>query len=536
MTDARPLAMARALCLAALAAFAGLVVFIIVMRIRYPFELEWTTGAMLDHVERVRDGKPLYVAPSAEWTPFLYPPLYYWVCAQLTRVLPELIACRLVSVVSTLGTTALVYAIARRVGASRFASFASALLYVACFGFTLQWYDIERPDSLFVLLVAGSALTLLSSERIAAAAIAGAILGIAFFVKQPATTFLLIVPIALAVTKRARHAAAMAAGAAAVGLPLFAWASSGTEGWFWFYCFTLPASHGVEAKYFTLFFVSDISHAMVLTLGTAAVVAHAIRDRTNVRHVAFAAYVAAGFLASASSRMHLGGWPNVLMFWTVFACPAVGWALDRILANASSTLASIALASMALQAGAFAPDPNESIPGKKDAAYAESLLSRVRQLERGGEVLVLGRGHMTAHRHAHHNALLDAVHAGQPFPNDLREPRKYHAVVVDDPARWDLEGMPREEGALLVLIGKSYFIAERLDDRRPPPVVGYPTMPRWVLRPRENPLRGSDVEVWRRLRVEAGFAERNMRAAQASPDAWSEGLDIEQLAERADAP
>jgi hypothetical protein len=381
------------------------------------------------------------------------------------------------------------------------------------------------------MLLAASAWVLLSWEHVGATAAAGAILGVAFFVKQPAATFIVLVPIALAAMNRRKHAAAMVGGSLAVALPLYAIIARGTQGWFWFYCFVLPAAHGMEPKYFTLFFVSDVSHALVLTLATAAALAHAVREK-EPKHSAFAAYLLAGFIAAASSRMHNGGWPNVLMFWTVFACPAVGWAIDRVTGAVPSA---IALAAIALQAGAFAPDPNEAIPKAKDTAYAESLASRVEQLERGGEVLALGRGHLTARRHAHHNALLDAVHAGQPFPDDIVHP-KFRAVVLDDPARWDLDGMPREEGALIVLLGRSYFIAERLDDRRPAPVVGYPTMPRWVLRKRETPLVGSEADVWRRLRIEAGFAERNMRAAQATSEAWSEGLDIEQLAERADAP
>ena len=519
-----PVKIARWLCMLALAAFAGLSLFLIFSRITWKYELEWTTGAMLDHVERVREGKPLYVAPSAEWTPFLYPPVWYWVCAAVSKVVPEVFACRLVSLFSALGTAATISAICRRLGVTRFSSIAAALLYLGCFGFTLQWYDIERSDSLFVLLLALSAWALLSSNRLAP--LAGAILGIAFFVKQPASTFIVFVPVALAALKKRKEALAMVAGTLATAIPLYVFIAKGTSGWFWVYCFSLPAAHGMEPKYFTLFFVSDVSKALVLTLATGVAIFTAIRDR-DPKLATFAAYLGAGFVAAASSRMHNGGWPNVLMFWTAFACPAVGWAIDKIASP-------VVLAAVALQAGAFAPDPNESIPGKKDTAYAEALASRVKQLELGGEVLVLGRGHLTSHRHAHHNALLDAIHAGQPFPDDIVHP-KFHAVLLDDPARWDLEGMPKEEGQLIVLLGKNYFIAERLDDRRPAPVVGYPTMPRWVLRKRESPLAGSsDTEIWRRLRIEAGFAERNMRAAQASSDAWSEGLDIEQLAERAD--
>jgi hypothetical protein len=68
----------RVVLAAALVAHALMAVFVIASRIRYPHDLEWMTGSVLDHVERVRNGVPVYTAPTARWIPFLYPPLFYW--------------------------------------------------------------------------------------------------------------------------------------------------------------------------------------------------------------------------------------------------------------------------------------------------------------------------------------------------------------------------------------------------------------------------------------------------------------------------
>ncbi len=38
-------------------------------RLGYQCELEWMTGSVYDHIERIRDGKSVYTAPSLEWTP-----------------------------------------------------------------------------------------------------------------------------------------------------------------------------------------------------------------------------------------------------------------------------------------------------------------------------------------------------------------------------------------------------------------------------------------------------------------------------------
>src|SRR5215472_15815165 len=84
----------RAAALAVTLAVAVDVVVIIAARIGYPYEVEWMSGAILDHVERVRNGAPLYGPPSAAFTPFIYTPGYYWVCAWVSRALPEQMACR----------------------------------------------------------------------------------------------------------------------------------------------------------------------------------------------------------------------------------------------------------------------------------------------------------------------------------------------------------------------------------------------------------------------------------------------------------
>ena len=50
-------------------------------RIFYPFDLEWMEGGMLLHGLRVMEGKNLYVEPTSEFIPFIYPPLYSWLLA-----------------------------------------------------------------------------------------------------------------------------------------------------------------------------------------------------------------------------------------------------------------------------------------------------------------------------------------------------------------------------------------------------------------------------------------------------------------------
>src|SRR5262249_52665499 len=58
-----------------------------VMRMGYPFELEWLEGITLEHVRRILAGQPIYVAPSLSFVPLNYTPLFFQVSAGVAAVL-----------------------------------------------------------------------------------------------------------------------------------------------------------------------------------------------------------------------------------------------------------------------------------------------------------------------------------------------------------------------------------------------------------------------------------------------------------------
>ena len=65
-------------------------------RVGYPYDLEWMEGGMLVHGHRVLNGEGLYVPPSLDFIPYIYPPLYSWVLAAFGAVF-GLWACRLLA-------------------------------------------------------------------------------------------------------------------------------------------------------------------------------------------------------------------------------------------------------------------------------------------------------------------------------------------------------------------------------------------------------------------------------------------------------
>jgi hypothetical protein len=478
---------------------------------------------MLDHVERFTLGKPLYAAPSMQWTPILYPPGYFWLCAQLGRVMSLAIACRLVSVTSSALTTALVFVIARKLGASRFFSAVGSLLYLGCFGFVMQWFDAQRVDPLFLALAMTSALVALDSENVLRAAIAGLILGLAFFVKQQSAIFLVVVPAVLFSLRRAKHALAMAGAGALVIAPGYAWLQASSHGWFSYYVLHLPSTHGIEPKFIPGFVIYDLGRGIALVFGTAAALAalgRAIAGRLRKQPIeatpalVLSAFLLAAFVASTTTRLHPGSWDNNLIHWTAFACPAFAGVASRLAARAQSFACALA----ALQVVYFAPDPRRSIPTEQSRRASADVERRVHDLEAHGEVVLLTRGHVTTKRHAHYQALNDLLIAGDPLPDDFRAAiaaRAYAAFIVDEIERLDLAQPFGTRPDIFDLIAANYFVAERLPDA-PLPIIGHGSVPRWILRPRTKPLVLDHDGLVRRLAHEARLATST-----------SEGLDIE---------
>jgi len=150
-------------------------------RLHYPFEIDRMESGMLTSVWRLRHGYPLYSAPSLEWAPFLYAPLFFYLSAACTRIAGiGYAALRLVSVLATLGSFGLIFALVwtetRRWAAALFAVGLFACLYP----FVNAWYDVGRVDSLSLFFF----LAALLATRRAHPALAAVVWLLAFLTKQ----------------------------------------------------------------------------------------------------------------------------------------------------------------------------------------------------------------------------------------------------------------------------------------------------------------------------------------------------------------
>lgn len=307
------------LALACGAAAVLLFAFGVSQRVGYPHELEWMEGALADHAWRVANGLPLYCAPTAEHVPFLYAPLLFWLGGLGIRLgCDEILALRLVAIAFTVGSAMLVGHWVRSACGRVVPGLVASGLFVAGYGWLAWWYDLARNDTLFVFfcLATGYQLQRGAARRWLWAALLATL---ALLAKQSAVMWLPAIAVGAACLDwrtALRFAATAALGSAAV-LGVMHWSS---DGWSTFFLFEMPRHHGIVGENKLGFWVRDVVPITpLLALGLTGFVA---QWRAGAwREALFLAAFGSGALATSwLSRMHVGGFDNVLMYGFAGAC------------------------------------------------------------------------------------------------------------------------------------------------------------------------------------------------------------------------
>jgi len=472
--------------LAALAVFA----YVTLSRIGYPYELEWMEGGVLDHVTRVAEGKPLYVPPSVDFTPFIYTPLYYAVCAPLVSVLgPGFLPLRLVSLLAAVAVFWLIYGLVSREGGSRFAGLVAAGLFVATFRRGGAWFDVARVDSLFLAFLMGALYLARRHRSLAGAAAAGALLGLSFLTKQVAVSIAAPVVLWLLVM-RIRSAAAFLAAASAVVVPSVMLLQSTSEGWFGYYTFELPAKHAWVDSALVSFWTADLAGA--IPIAALLAVAYFLRSGPARGDRWFWLSLLAGAIGgSYLARLHSGGYDNVLLPAYAAVAVVAGLGLASLLrrdGGRSGGGMARELAILVLVAGQFALlayDPRKQIPSAADREAGQGVVTRLRNTV--GDVYVPFHGYLAALAgkppFAHAQAVADVWKGGPGdrgrrilFPalaEELRR-RRFSAVVIDE--EWF------SPDGLVDAYAPAERVFARPDTFRP--VTGMPWRPEWIWLPK----------------------------------------------------
>jgi len=410
--------------------FVALFVYTAARRLRYPYDLEWVESGVLVSVRRLVNHQQLYAQPSLDYVPYLYAPLYFYVCAFFAKWTGvTFFTLRLVSTLSALGTLGVLFAFVYRETRDAFAAMAAMGVFASLYAFFGAWFDIGRVDSLFLLFL----MLALYCTRFAPPIVAALVWVLAFQTKQSALA--LAIPFLLTYWEpRRKSRVFVALGSYAV----LAWASIEffnrlSGGWYSFYVF--GAAGGLPGHMRTVAFY--ISEVLLSPFGVAVllIVASVIFVPPNWRSCK-ALFYGLGTLTMVGAfwfvRSHAVG-NNTMEALYLWLAPLFAVALHRLLqwlrdpatdtgipaaSNWRGAATAMVLLAVLIQLGAQMYNPGQFIPPAVQLQARAALIAQMREIP--GRVYVM-------------NHSFDAVLAGK---EPQAEAEAMGAVVDAFPGKW----------------------------------------------------------------------------------------------------
>jgi 4-amino-4-deoxy-L-arabinose transferase-like glycosyltransferase len=378
-------------------------IIIVLIRIRYPFELEWIEGALVDHVNWLLTGHKLYVPPSLDFVPYFYTPLYFYASAALTKIMGiGFFPLRLLSFVASLGCFAIIYLFVKRETGSTFAGFLAMSFFIATYRITGSWFDLARIDMVFLLFLLWAIYLIRFHETWLGYVLAGVFISLSFLTKQNA--LIIAIPVALyCIIARPRLSiffvgtAALLIGGSSVILNRI------HDGWFYYYVFKLAPHHYMLRHRMIFFWFEDL--LAPLPIASTFAIYYVIRRLTGSPKKPGLYYllVTGGILGGTwITRMHTGAFVNVLI--PAYAMIAILFALGffrmlgyvkeisgngggRIHRNGTSFIYLICV----VQFAALAYNPTHQLPTKADWEAGQRFIQTISGIP--GDIWVPAHGY-----------------------------------------------------------------------------------------------------------------------------------------------
>jgi len=478
--------------LAGSALFLVVYLAIVAARIAYPFELEWMEGASLQQVQRILSGQPLYVAPTLDFIPLVYPPLYYYLSALTAAIIGgTFLPLRLVSFLASLGSCVVIYLLIRRESGNAFAALLGSGLYIATFRLSEAWFDLARIDSLFLFFLLAAIYLARFHSTPRGHLAAGAALALAFLTKQ--TALFVALPIMIGALILHRRTALYLVGSAAL-LMLASTAALEVlhRGWYLYYTVHLPQQHTMATKMLLGFWTRDITAPFWPTLLLALLYLGSLLRERRIKLALFYLAVAGGMVGvSWAGRLNRGGFKNALLPAYALLCILFGLALAHVLAHLPKQTTRERMAEIAIYVLCVAQflllvyNPIRQIPTAQDRAAGWALVQTIRSLP--GNVLIpyhpylLTLAGKPAHAHWTGMEELIGLYGGGETPEgarllgELRDAighQRYSALLLDE--IWDVESSYVKHGPAFAQEDVFW------------PVTGWRTRPQYIYRPREE--------------------------------------------------
>jgi hypothetical protein len=469
-------------------------VVVALLRLRYPFEVQWIEGASLLQVQRILLGQPLYVPPTVDYVPMVYNPLYYYLSALPARLLGNgFFPLRLVSFLASLGCFWLIYRQVEKEGRGKWAGFVAAGLFAATYGLTTGWFDVARVDTLFLFMALASLYLLRFAQSPLQLVIAGVVTAAAYFTKQSEITVILPLAVYAAIAHRWKAAYFIVTGVGLILLITLLF-NHASHGWYNYYAITLPGQGHIDRIKWIRFWFGDLLPYMTVTFAAGGYFLLRGVDWVKERKTAlyYLCATAGMFGAAWSGRLHTGGYINVDMPAYAWLCLLFGLEIGRRLspgafpAGKRVMSAGLLYILIILQFAALAYNPLKFLPSRADYRAGQALAGSIARTE--GKVfipfhpyLALYAGKQPSfHRMVYweidrgRNQALRSKLNGELY-RAIRE-HEYSLIILDD--NW-----------LRPRVATSYQLEGRvfINRRVFQPRSGLKKRPEYIYRPKENP-------------------------------------------------
>jgi hypothetical protein len=367
-------------CLVLSCLFIAAFIYIALNSMAYPFHIEWMEGQSIDVVQRVREGLPLYTAPSIDYVPFIYTPYYYYVVAFVSLFTGvDFLPARLVSTLAALGCGGILYAWIRRESGTWIHGLIAAGLFFATYRLSGRWFDVARIDSLALLLTLSGLYAFFHWRGTWNAVTAAILFTAAFFTKQ--STILYIAPVLTAwFFLDRRHALITGGTLAALLLIGILYANMVSNGWFWFYAFKVPAGHSNDPQFlFTFWKALFVQTGIILALGALTPIS--LCNQNKRRGLGYIALAAGLIVGSYVMRLHSYSYLNVMMPAHALLALFAGLSLKIIEIYKIQLISLIIPLLLTVQLVKLAYDPRKAIPTQKEAEAGNAFLAAIAKID-----------------------------------------------------------------------------------------------------------------------------------------------------------
>jgi Dolichyl-phosphate-mannose-protein mannosyltransferase len=392
-------------------------------RLRYPYELEWIEGGLVDQVQRLLRGQSMYVAPSIKYVPFLYPPVYFYLSAAVSLIFGGgLLPLRLVSFAASLVSFTVIFLIVHAETGNGRLALISTGLFAATFRVTGAWLDVARVDSLFLAFWLLFIYFVRGRKSFGYSILTGLLAALAYLTKQTALITCLPVLVYLFWWNWKYALSCLAVATLTIGVTTLAF-NQASAGWYGYYVFGLLSQ---QTEWLLLEFVTFWKDDLLVHLPFAVLftifylAGRPKRDRLLLMQ--WLAILVGALAGTFITRVKIGGYVNVLLPAYAVISILFGVGLSELLritgqlhVDFRGRLAGLIQVACLFQLVILAYNPFAQIPTKADLQAGRNLVQLLSDVK--GEVFLPDHGYLSTlagkGTYAHESAIWDVLRGNQ---------------------------------------------------------------------------------------------------------------------------